>query len=175
MLFPGRSRLFIALATASLLSSAALAQTVEPNAGSSATDATPTTTEVTTTNWMTQEAVGQWRASKMIGLNVYNSVSEKIGAISELIIDRSGKLDAVVIGAGGFLGMGERDVAVPFSQIEWSYQPGASSGLGTLPTTTGAASTASQNSQDARSYPDHALLNMSKDQLKAAPAFKFSR
>jgi sporulation protein YlmC with PRC-barrel domain len=124
---------------------------------------------------MTEEATGQWRASKMIGLNVYNSVSEKIGTISELIVDQSGKLEALVVGAGGFLGIGERDVAVPYSQIEWSYRPVASSGIATPSTTTGAASTASQNLENTRSYPDHALLNMSADQLKAAPAFKFSR
>jgi sporulation protein YlmC with PRC-barrel domain len=175
MHFHIRSGFIVATAAASLMSSAALAQTAQPNAGSSATTVTATTTDVTTTSWMTQEAVAQWRASKMIGLNVYNSLSEKIGAISELIVGPSGKLDAVVVGAGGFLGMGERDVAVPYSQIEWSYQPVVSSGAGTSPTTTGAASTISPNSQDARSYPDHAVLNMSKDQLKAAPGFKFSR
>jgi sporulation protein YlmC with PRC-barrel domain len=176
MHFHIHSGFIVAAAAASFMSSAALAQTVEPNIPSStATSVTATTTVVPVTGWMTQEAVGQWRASKMVGLNVYNSLSEKIGAISELIVDRSGKLDAVVVGAGGFLGMGERDVAVPYSQIEWSYQPVVSSGIGTTPTTTGAASTAGQSPEDARSYPDHALLNMSKEQLKAAPAFKFSR
>jgi sporulation protein YlmC with PRC-barrel domain len=170
-----RSFFILAIGTASLMSSVAFAQTVEPKSGPMATTVTATTTNVTTTNWMTEEATGQWRASKIIGLNVYNSVSEKIGTISELIVDQSGKLDAVVVGAGGFLGIGERDVAVPYSQIEWSYQPVASSGIGTSPTTTGAASTATPISENARSYPDHALLNMSKDQLKAAPAFKFSR
>jgi sporulation protein YlmC with PRC-barrel domain len=170
-----RTGFIVATGVATILSSAAFGQTPQLNAGPAATTATATTTTVTTTSWMTQEAAGQWRASKLIGLNIYNSVNEKIGAISELIVDRSGKLDAVVVGAGGFLGIGERDVAVPYSQIEWSYQLVASSGIGTPPTTTGAASTASRDSENPRSYPDHALLNMSKDQLKAAPAFKFSR
>jgi sporulation protein YlmC with PRC-barrel domain len=177
-----RSGFILAAAAAALMSSAALAQTAQPNAAS------PTTT-VTATSWMTQETAGQWRTSKMIGLNVYNSVSDKIGAISELIVDRSGKIEAVVVGAGGFLGLGEHDVAVPYDQISWSYQPVVSSGIGTAPTTTGAASTIDRNPEgahpsadqaaidtaSARSYPDHAVLNMSKDQLKAAPAFKFSR
>jgi sporulation protein YlmC with PRC-barrel domain len=163
-----RSSFILAIGTASLMSSVAFAQTVELKFA-------PTATNVATTKWMTEEATGQWRASKMIGLNVYNSVSEKIGTISELIVDQSGKLEAVVVGARGFLGIGERDVAVPYSQIEWSYQPAASSGIGIPSTTTGAASTASQSSENTRSYPDHALLNMSADQLKAAPAFKFSR
>jgi sporulation protein YlmC with PRC-barrel domain len=179
---------FIIAAAASLMSSAALAQTAQPNGGSPATTVTSTATTVTATKWMTQEAAGQWRASKLIGLNVYNNDHEKIGGITELIVDRSGKLDAVVVGAGGFLGLGEHDVAVPYDQISWMYQPAAQSRAGTEPVTTGAASTLDRNSEgahpsadqaakdtaSARSYPDHAVLNMTKDQLKAAPAFKFS-
>jgi sporulation protein YlmC with PRC-barrel domain len=165
------------------MSSAAIAQDAQPNAGSPATT-------VTTTNWMTQEATGQWRASKMIGLNVYNNDNEKIGDIAELIVDRSGKLEAVVVGAGGFLGLGERDVAIPYAQISWSFQRPGLSGTSTAPPTTGAGrldlagspyrgetllAPAGPNSENAGTYPDHAVLNMTKDQLKAAPAFKFSR
>jgi ribosomal protein L18 len=79
--------------------SAAFAQTVQPRADSTATTVTSTTTAVTATKWMTQEAAGQWRASKLIGLNVYNNDNEKIGGITELIVDRSGELDAAVVGA----------------------------------------------------------------------------
>ena len=181
-----RSGFIVAAAAISLMSSAALAQTAEPKAGAETSSVTAVT--VSTTKWMTQETAGQWRASKLIGLNVYNNDHEKIGGITELIVDRSGKLDAVVVGAGGFLGLGEHDVAIPYSQISWMYQPAAQSRAGTEPVTTGAASTVNRNSEgahpsadqaakdtaSARSYPDHAVLNMTKDQLKAAPAFKFS-
>src|ERR1044072_6903786 len=44
---------------------------------------------------------GQWRASKLVGVNVYNDNNEKIGDISDVIIDRSGKVDSVVLGVGG--------------------------------------------------------------------------
>ena len=129
------SGFIMATAVASLMSSAALAQDAQPNAGSPATT-------VTTTNWMTQEAPGQWRASKLIGLNVYNNDNEKIGDISELIVDRAGKIEAIVVGAGGFLGLGEHDVAVPYSQIAWSDQPVAASRNTIPPLTTGAADAA---------------------------------
>jgi sporulation protein YlmC with PRC-barrel domain len=167
-----RSKFILAIAAASLISSAAFAQTVSPNAGSTATTVTATTTSVTATNWMTQEATGQWRASKMVGLHVYNEDNEKIGDVAELIIDRGGTLEAVVVGAGGFLGIGERDVAVPYGQIEWVFAPvgPARTSTGATPVTTGAATTSSAN----YSYPDHALLKMTKDQLKGAPAFKYS-
>jgi sporulation protein YlmC with PRC-barrel domain len=168
-----RSSFFIAAAAASLMSSAALAQTPQPNTNSTTATVTATTTTVSATSWMTQEAAGQWRTSKMMGLNVYNKENEKIGDIAELIVDRSGKLEAVVVGVGGFLGLGEHDVAVPYGQISWVYQPVASSG--STPMTNGAASTAGRNSEGPRSYPDHAVLSMTKEQLKAAPEFKFSR
>jgi PRC-barrel domain len=90
---------FIIAVAASLISSTVIAQTVQPKAD-------PTIPGVTGTKLMTQEAAGQWRGSKLIGLNVYNDDNEKIGGITELIVDKSGKLDAVVVGAGGFLGLG---------------------------------------------------------------------
>ena len=53
---------------------------------------------------------GQWRATKLDGLNVYDPGNNKIGDISELIIGRDGRVAAVVVGVGGFLGIGEHNV-----------------------------------------------------------------
>ncbi|QRM34433.1 DUF4142 domain-containing protein [Microvirga sp. VF16] len=134
---------------------------------------------------------GQWRASKLKGLNVYNDSNEEIGDISELLVDQNGKIEAVVIGVGGFLGMGEHDVAVPFNQIRLVSEPRAAA-AGTnqnassapaapaspnAPATTGTTTTADRAAADTanRSTPDHAMLSMTKDQLKAAPEFKYAR
>ncbi len=165
------------IAAASLMSSVALAQTTQPKAGSTGPNVTATTPSVPAANWMTQVAAGQWGASALIGLSVYNSDNERIGEIAELVVDRSGKIEAVIVGAGGFLGIGERDVAIPYGQISWSFQAPASprTSTSTASPTTGAATTTKGNAEGPRSYPDHAVLNMTKDQLKAAPAFKFSR
>src|SRR5215212_9607962 len=81
--------------------------------------------QMNTGNWMTQPQPGQWRASKLRGLNVYNENNEKIGDIDELILDNSGKIQTVVIGVGGFLGIGERNVAIPFDQIKFVNEPRA--------------------------------------------------
>lgn len=151
--------------------------------------ATPSGT-MNTGNWMTQEKPGQWRASKIDGLNVYNNNNEKIGDISELLVDQSGKIEAVVIGVGGFLGMGEHDVAVPFNEIKFVNEPRANTTASNTTTTTTTGTTSAggtttmttpnttgsvaSNAAD-RAAPDHALLNMTKDQLKAAPEFKYSR
>jgi sporulation protein YlmC with PRC-barrel domain len=122
---------------------------------------------------------GQWRASKVIGVNVYNENNDKIGEIEELIVDKSAKVDNVVIGVGGFLGMGEHYVAVPMEKLKWVDQPVRTSSTTTAPadkpTTTGQANRAERPARVANEkwYPDHAVLNATKDQLKAMPQFKY--
>src|SRR5215203_4222339 len=70
-----------------------------------------------------QNQAGQWRGSKLMGVDVYGPDNEKVGDINEIIVDRTGKIDAVVIGVGGFLGIGEKDVAVPFGQVKFVNEP----------------------------------------------------
>jgi hypothetical protein len=126
---------------------------------------------------------GQWRASKVIGVNVYNEANEKIGDIQEIIIDKSAKVDNVVLGVGGFLGMGEHYVAVPMEKLKWVDEPVRTSSTTTAPAdkstvgaTTGEANRANRPARaaDEKWYPDHAVLNATKDQLKAMPQFKYN-
>lgn len=63
-----------------------------------------------------------WRASKLDGVDVYNDRNEKIGEIDEVLLDRKGQVEAVIIGVGGFLGLGERHVAVPFNALRWQMR-----------------------------------------------------
>ena len=183
---------------------------------------------------------GQWRASKLDGLDVYNPNNEKIGDISELIVDRGGKIEAVVIGVGGFLGMGEHSVAVPFEKVQWVDQPvehkvsttertttGSGTSTATAPAPVATMTTPPANTEAAHTsttvdpktgekvtttttersaaatpapstttdrtvverdrmaaadrathsdfYPDHAVVAMTKDQLKALPEVRYSR
>jgi sporulation protein YlmC with PRC-barrel domain len=126
-----------------------------------------------------------WRASKIVGLNVYNDKNESLGSINDLLTDKSGNIKAVVIGIGGFLGVGEHLVAVPFDKIKFVNEPMAYTGVaggqpaaGTRPassTTTGAATTNAAPAAKANPwYPDHALYNATKDELQALPEFKYS-
>src|SRR5258705_9154459 len=96
---------------------------------------------------------GSWRTSKLVGLNVYNDSNESLGSINDLLTDKSGDIKAVVIGVGGFLGVGEHLVAVPLDKVKFVDEPIAytsaagapATGGGrpsTRPTTTGAATTA---------------------------------
>ena len=120
-------------------------------------------------------AAGQWRASKLIGLNVYNEQNQKVGDINEVILDHSGKVAGVVIGVGGFLGMGEHDVLIPFDKIKFVDEPARSATTtAPRPATTGTTANSSGSSADHKWYPDHAVINATKDQLKAMPQFKYS-
>src|SRR5689334_16805710 len=121
-----------------------------------------------------------WQGSKFIGLNVYNNENDKIGDIKDLMLNKDGKVDLVVIGVGGFLGVGERDVAIKWSDMKWVNEPvrssSTSSGNANRPSsTTGAANTTSSSSSGPRTYPDHAVYNASKDQLKAMPQFDYNK
>ncbi|HEV7601839.1 MAG TPA: PRC-barrel domain-containing protein [Bradyrhizobium sp.] len=136
---------------------------------------------------------GEWRASKLAGVNVYNEANEKIGDINDVILDKSGKASNVILGVGGFLGMGEHLVAVPFEKLKWVNEPARSASTSTAPgnapatnvdsnartasdgaarTTTGTATNTSA-AREANWYPDHAVYNATKDQLKAMPQFKY--
>jgi len=125
---------------------------------------------------------GNWRTSKVVGLSVYNDNNESLGSINDLLTDKSGNIKAVVVGVGGFLGVGEHLVAVPFDKIKFVNEPvaytGASNAPGNRPassTTTGAAGTnTAPASKPNPWYPDHAVYNATKDELKAMPEFKYS-
>ncbi|MGC1178775.1 MAG: PRC-barrel domain-containing protein [Methyloceanibacter sp.] len=56
-------------------------------------------------------------ATDLIGRPAVNAENKTIGDVNDLVTDRSGKTIAVIIGVGGFLGIGEKDVAVPFDAL----------------------------------------------------------
>jgi sporulation protein YlmC with PRC-barrel domain len=129
---------------------------------------------------------GDWRASKVVGLSVYNSKDENIGAISDLLMDKSGNIKAAVVGVGGFLGIGEHLVAIPFDKIKFVEEPVKTASTSAPPppsnapnrpastTTTGSATSSSATTKSNEWYPDHAMFDASKDELKKLPEFKYS-
>jgi hypothetical protein len=152
---------------------------------------------------------GQWRGSKLIGTNIYGfeqgnrNDTDKVGDINEVLLDRNGNVQAVVIGVGGFLGLGEKDVAIPFNMIEWrsadevrtSANTTAPAGAGgtaarmdaptagttaTAPATRPGDATAtgtvarSEQAGANQTSPDRGYIRMSKDELKNAPTFRYN-
>ena len=112
--------------------------------------------------------------------------NESLGSINDLLMDKSGNIKAVVIGVGGFLGVGEHLVALPLDKVKFVNEPivytgaAAGSARGSRPastTTTGAANTAPAAATPAKPnpwYPDHAVISATKEQLKAMPEFKYA-
>ena len=170
------------LAATALLASAAFAQT-PTTTGDRANMSAPAAASGSSFH-------GDWRTSKVVGLSVYNDNNESIGSISDLLTDKNGSIKAAVIGVGGFLGVGTHLVAVPFDKIKFVNEPiaytansGATNAPGTgapgtrppASTTTGSANTApAAASKPNPWYPDHAVFNATKDELKAMPEFQYS-
>jgi hypothetical protein len=67
--------------------------------------------------FLDRQASDDWLATNLIGQSVYNSQDEAIGDINDLVTDQGGKIVAVLIGSGGFLGLGEKDVALRFEDL----------------------------------------------------------
>ena len=96
--------------------------------------------------WYSRQATDS-RASALIGTTVKNDAGETVGDINELLISRDGRIAAVVIGVGGFLGIGEREVAVNYTALRISHDSNAKMTVS---------------------------LNTTKDSLKAAPAWNWA-
>ncbi len=84
-----------------------------------------------------------WLASDVYKADVYNNAEEKIGVVTDLIMDSSGNVTTAVVGVGGFLGAGKKEVAVLFKDLKVVT----------------------------RDNKDWLVLNQTKEQLKAAPAY----
>jgi hypothetical protein len=104
--------------------------------------------------FLTGQSEGQWLTSRVVGTTVVSAGNETIGDVSDVVIGRDGRTVALVIGVGGFLGIGEKTVAVPLDRVEMQ------------PTLTGAATP-----EGGRRTPDKVVLRATRSDLQAAPEF----
>ena len=88
-----------------------------PAAPSAATTAPAVDASSAAGTYLTQQAENQISANDYIGKSVYNTNNESIGSINDLIFEDQGGVVAAVIGVGGFLGIAEKDVAVPIEKV----------------------------------------------------------
>ena len=131
-------------------------------------------------SFATKQSPTQWRAPKLIGVGVYSADNQKVGMVKDVLIDHDGVVQIVVIGVGGFLGIGAKDVGVPFNLVQWhtdtrtapTDQPAAHSmvpaGEQSARKIDPAATEASQG------RPDKALLTVTLAQLQSAPDFQYA-
>ena len=122
----------------------------------------------------------------MIGLNVYNPNNEKIGDISEILMDKNGNAEVVVIGVGDFSVLAPKTSPYPLSPCngKWtgrgSHQtacplrrPTEAPRCSLQAPRCSLQAPPAEPSSRAQGYPDHVVLNMTQDQLKTAPDFKY--
>jgi len=167
---------------------AATAAPAQPPAGGMAAGGAMTGPQNANMTPLAAPQPGQMLGSDLRGTRVYGANNENIGDISDTLIDRNGQVVAVIVGVGGFLGIGQKDVAVPFQALEivadnQTVGVGAT-GAGTTGTgvtgdpattgttaTTGAADTAA--GRQGTVNPNRIVLrHMTKADLENAPTFR---
>ena len=185
---------FASLIGAALLTSAAIAQSTGGNGQTAATDQQTQTQPGAPSpgaagdTFVTKQSITQWRAPKLVGVGVFGADDKQIGKIKDLLIDHDGKAQVVVIGVGGFLGLGSKDVGVPFTALRWQTEgrtvPSTEPPPNPVASTTGQAPgqmssrpvirTDPAATEASQGYPDKAVLNMTLAQIKSAPEFKYA-
>jgi uncharacterized protein YrrD len=108
------TRMFAALAAASTLTlSVALAQSPAPSVGAAdKANATARAAKV-----IDQQKPDEWLASRFKGTDVLGADGTKVGSVDDILFDRNGQIKAIVVGVGGFLGIGSKDVALEFNNF----------------------------------------------------------
>lgn len=102
---------------------------------------------VAATDFVPKQAAGESSSSGLIGTKIKNSAGENIGDVNYLVLDAEGKVTTVVIGVGGFLGVGEKNVGVPFKAV---------------------------TRQDDENGNPAFLINATKDELNSAPSYEWT-
>jgi sporulation protein YlmC with PRC-barrel domain len=100
-------------------------------------------------DFLQQQTNAEWRASNFMEAPVLGADNQRIGAINDLVVDQKGNVQAAVVGVGGFLGLGEKKVAIPFKNL-------------TVVRTS-----------DGRNI-DHVTVTYTREQLKSAPEFRYA-
>jgi PRC-barrel domain len=134
-----------AFAVASVLTTAVFAQSTAPvSPPSSPPVANPAAPALADPFYAIQLTPMNWRSTEIVGKPVYSRMEERIGEIDELILSSDGRVVAAVVGVGGFLGLGERKVAISFPAMKMMRDANGVSRIS---------------------------VDLSKDTLKAAPAY----
>jgi sporulation protein YlmC with PRC-barrel domain len=123
--------------------------------------------------FVTAQQESDWLASSLRGRTVYNTENQALGDISDVVLDENGEVIAVLIGVGGFLGIGGKDVGVNFAALQFEERkveaPPPSAGQATGPM--GSTTLPAAAEDDADHSKMIVVLNVTEEELKAAPAY----
>lgn len=118
------SRSTVSLATLSLVASlpltASFGQGRAPETNPQGPDTQRTAPRTAPDGPLGSNANSDWRASNLIGATLTNTLDESVGTIEDVVIDGDGKVVGVLVGVGGFLGLGETTVPIGFSHLAFT-------------------------------------------------------
>jgi len=122
--------------------------------------------------YITRQTPTDWTAEALIGRTVENAQGDNLGDINNVIINEKGDVVAVVIGVGGFLGIGEKNVGVPFEALDFrTANPAEKPADKTKDEKAEEKKDAKAARFDSEHADMHIVLNTTKEDLEAAPAF----
>jgi sporulation protein YlmC with PRC-barrel domain len=149
-------RLMVGAAISALMISGAMAQ-ANPSAKSDAAVLTDGA------KFIPSQSTDQWVFSKFKGTDVIGPDNAQVGSVNDLVFDKNGKILGLIVGVGGFLGIGEKSVAIDMS----AFQP--------VPADTGNTTAGGGGAMSGNNDPTAVKLKVSwtKDQLKNAPDFQY--
>jgi hypothetical protein len=158
------NKLMISTAAIALLTGSAMAQ----QTGTPPAQKAPMQKETTTTTmpapkssakFIHEQGADKWVFSKFKGTDVLGPQDEHIGDVEDVVFSKDGKIEGVVVGVGGFLGIGSKNVAIDMSAFQ------------VVPASTGSAAGGTSSNND----PNNIKLKVTwtKDELKNAPDFQY--
>ena len=151
--------LVISSAVSALMVSGALAQATPPATPPAATPPAATLPAADAPKFLQSQSAEQFAFSKFKGTDVLGPDNAKVGDVTDVLFEKGGKVLSLIVGVGGFLGIGEKNVAIDMNAFE------------VVPASTGSSTTTTTTTTD----PADVKLKVSwtKDQLKNAPEFSY--
>ena len=122
---------------------------------------------------------GHMRAADLREADIYTSDNQKVGDIDDILLDSRGNIVAVVVGVGGFLGIGEKNVAIPFESLD--MQAGSNAGMANNTANTNANTAANRDrmttgtNPNAITTPNSAMTDQDRQRATAQRAEQMSR
>ena len=119
------------------------------------------------------QKVTQWRAPRLVGVAVFDAEGKPVGQVEDVLMSHAGVAETVVIGVGGFLGVGAKSVAIPFAAMQWRMSersaaaPAAPADAGRPPRS------GVEIAEAAQGHPDEADVTATRAELEQAPAFAY--
>jgi putative membrane protein len=114
--------------------------------------------------YVTQQSASDWTAQTLIGKSVENNNGETLGEVNNVILNEKGKVVAITVGVGGFLGLGEKDVGVPFEALKFRDEDAVDNNADGDDTADATDDTVTHDNEVV-------VIDATKEQLEAAPSF----